>query len=86
MLEHLQGKFGGNLDSFIQNFTVEHNKKTDPWDYVIEKRGLNVSRQRHQFDNKFDNISDLMERYYNDGTPAHDLAQSTAEHCATWQD
>jgi hypothetical protein len=21
----------------------------------------------HQFDNKFDNISDLMERYYNDG-------------------
>jgi len=22
----------------------------------------------HQFDNKFDNISDLMERYYNDGT------------------
>ena len=23
----------------------------------------------HQFDNKFDNISDLMERYYNDGTP-----------------
>lgn len=23
----------------------------------------------HQFDNKFENISDLMERYYNDGTP-----------------
>ena len=23
----------------------------------------------HQFDNKFDNISDLMERYYNDDTP-----------------
>ena len=23
----------------------------------------------HQFDNKFDNISDLMERYYNDGSP-----------------
>ena len=22
----------------------------------------------HQFDNKFDNISDLMERYYNDGS------------------
>ena len=22
----------------------------------------------HQFDNKFHNISDLMERYYNDGT------------------
>jgi len=40
----------------------------------------------HQFDNKFDNISDLMERYYNDGSPeAHDLVQSTVAHCATWQ-
>ena len=31
----------------------------------------------HQFDNKFDNISDLMERYYNDGTPG---ARSAAEY------
>jgi len=34
----------------------------------------------HQFDNKFDNISDLMERYYNDGTPG---ARPGAEYRST---
>ena len=34
----------------------------------------------HQFDNKFDNISDLMERYYNDGSPG---ARPGAEYRST---
>jgi hypothetical protein len=38
MLEHLQGKFGGNLDSFYTEMYVRTQQpKTDPWDYVIEK-------------------------------------------------
>jgi hypothetical protein len=38
MLEHLQGKFGGNLDSFYTEIFVRlQQPKQDPWDPVIEK-------------------------------------------------
>ena len=38
MLEHLKGKFGGNLDSFYTElYSRTQQEKTDPWDYVIEK-------------------------------------------------
>ena len=38
MVEHLRGKFGGNLDSFYTElYSRTQQEKTDPWDYVIEK-------------------------------------------------
>lgn len=38
MIEHLQGKFGGELDSFYTElFARLKQPKSDPWDYVINK-------------------------------------------------
>jgi len=38
MVEHLKGKFGGNLDSFYTElYSRTQQEKADPWDYVIEK-------------------------------------------------
>ena len=38
MLEHLKGKFGGNVDSFYTElYARTQQTKTDPWDPVIEK-------------------------------------------------
>ena len=38
MLEHLKGKFGGNVDSFYTElYARTQQPKTDPWDPVIEK-------------------------------------------------
>jgi len=39
MIEHLQGKFGGNLDSFYTELyaRITNQKRPEPWDYVIEK-------------------------------------------------
>ena len=38
MLEHLKGKFGGNVDSFYTElFARLQQPKSDPWDYVITK-------------------------------------------------
>ena len=38
MLEHLRGKFGGNVDSFYTELYARiQQEKTDPWDPVIEK-------------------------------------------------
>lgn len=38
MLEHLKGKFGGNVDSFYTElYARTQQTKADPWDPVIEK-------------------------------------------------
>ena len=38
MIEHLQGKFGGNVDSFYTElFARIKQPKSDPWDYIITK-------------------------------------------------
>jgi len=38
MIEHLQGKFGGNVDSFYTElFARMKQPKSDPWDYIITK-------------------------------------------------
>ena len=38
MIEHLRGKFGGNVDSFYTELYARiQNDKPDPWDPVIEK-------------------------------------------------
>lgn len=38
MLEHLKGKFGGNLDSFYTEMYARiQQPKPDPWEYAIEK-------------------------------------------------
>lgn len=38
MLEHLKGKFGGNLDSYYTELYARiQQEKPEPWDYVIEK-------------------------------------------------
>jgi len=38
MLEHLKGKFGGNLDSYYTELYARiQQDKPEPWDYVIEK-------------------------------------------------
>jgi hypothetical protein len=38
MVEHLKGKFGGNLDSYYTElYARTQQEKADPWDYVIEK-------------------------------------------------
>ena len=38
MLEHLQGRFGGNLDSFYTELYARlQQPKLEPWDYVINK-------------------------------------------------
>jgi len=38
MLEHLQGKFGGNMDSYYTELYARlQQPKQDPWDHVIEK-------------------------------------------------
>lgn len=38
MIEHLRGKFGGNVDSFYTElYARTQQEKTDPWDPVIEK-------------------------------------------------
>ena len=38
MIEHLQGKFGGNVDSFYTElFARTQQPKSDPWDYIITK-------------------------------------------------
>ena len=38
MLEHLKGKFGGNVDSFyMELFARTQQPKSNPWDYVITK-------------------------------------------------
>lgn len=39
MLEHLQGKFGGNLDSYYTELysRIKTQEPPEPWDYVVEK-------------------------------------------------
>ena len=38
MLEHLKGKFGGNLDSYYMELYARlQQPKVEPWDYVINK-------------------------------------------------
>lgn len=38
MVDHLRGKFGGNLDSFYTElYSRTQQEKADLWDYVIEK-------------------------------------------------
>lgn len=38
MIEHLQGKFGGNVDSFYTElFARMKQPKSDPWDYIVTK-------------------------------------------------
>ena len=39
MIEHLKGKFGGNLDSYYTELYARIKNEThpEPWDYVVEK-------------------------------------------------
>lgn len=38
MIDHLRGKFGGNVDSFYTElFARLQQPKSDPWDYIITK-------------------------------------------------
>ena len=68
MLEHLQGKFGGNLDSYYTELYARlQQPKQDPWDYVVQKEAQMYQGTEHIWKNKFNSVSDLMDRYYADG-------------------
>ena len=65
MLEHLKGKFGGNVDSFYTElFARLQQPKSNPWDYVITKEAKMYHGKGHIFNNQFNKVSDFMERYY----------------------